>query len=78
MKRSLITLAVIKKIDVQIDLTQPAEELINVISLVLGYFPNQSEEILLSLDQSIGEALATIQRNEKKQDEQPEVIAKED
>lgn len=74
----MITLAIIKKIDVQIDLTQPAEELINVISIVLGYFPNQSEEILLSVDQSIGEALSTIQRNEKKQDEHPEVIAKED
>lgn len=58
-------MAIIKKIDVQIDLTQPTEELINVISIVLGYFPQQSEQILLSLDQSVGEALSSLQRNEE-------------
>lgn len=71
-------MAIIKKVDVQIDLTQPAEELINVISIVLGYFPQQSEQILLSLDQSVGEALSTLQRNEKSivktQDEESEVL----
>ncbi|MGG0821517.1 hypothetical protein ABE099_01470 [Paenibacillus turicensis] len=58
-------MAIIKKIDVQIDLTQPAEELINVISIVLGYFPQQSEQILLFLDQSVGEALLALQRDEE-------------
>jgi hypothetical protein len=63
----LIALAIIKKVDVQIDLTQPAEEIINVISLVLGYFPQQSEEILLALDQAVGESLALIQKNREKE-----------
>ena len=71
-------MAIIKKVDVQIDLTQPAEELINVISLVLGYVPQEIEQILLSIDQSIGEALSTIERNEKSnvktQDEEAEVL----
>jgi hypothetical protein len=60
-------MAIIKKVDVQIDLTQPTEEIVNVISLVLGYYPQQAEEILFALDQAVGESLALIQKNREKE-----------
>jgi mevalonate kinase len=61
-------LAIIKKVEIQIDLTQPTEEIVNVISLVLGYFPQQSEEILLALDQAVGESLALIEKNKREKE----------
>lgn len=63
-------MAIIKKVDIQIDLTQPTKEIVNVISLVLGYFPQQAEEILLALDQAVGESLAEIEKSKREKEQE--------
>lgn len=54
----------VKKVELSIDLTRPAEELIETIIQVLSYYPGAQLGILQRVDQTIGEMLAAMQPTE--------------
>ncbi|QUL57584.1 hypothetical protein KDC22_14535 [Paenibacillus tritici] len=54
----------VKKVELSIDLTRPAEELIETIIQVLSYYPGAQLGILQRVDQTIGEMLAAMQPKE--------------
>ncbi|MDT3426056.1 hypothetical protein J2Z22_001576 [Paenibacillus forsythiae] len=54
------------RIDISIDLANPVNELVDVVSIVMNSFPGRQEEILQQLDLKIGEALAEIKRSKAK------------
>jgi hypothetical protein len=65
-------LVVIKKVETAIDLTRPAEELVEVIMVVLSYFPSGQLEILQNVDHRVGEMLAALQQSQKELEETKE------
>ncbi|MEK4452287.1 MULTISPECIES: hypothetical protein [unclassified Paenibacillus] len=52
----------ITNIGVSIDLTQPVQEVVDIISVVLNHHPNRHQEILEAIDIKVCEALADLQR----------------
>ncbi|MNO34242.1 hypothetical protein D3C76_242730 [compost metagenome] len=52
----------ITNIGVSIDLTQPVQEVVDIISVVLNHHPSRHQEILEGIDVKICEALANLQR----------------
>ncbi|MNC10275.1 hypothetical protein D3C75_579140 [compost metagenome] len=65
-------MAVVKRIDLSLDLTRPAEEIIESIIQVLSYYPGAQLEILQKVDQGIGDMLAALQSKTDPQNEVPE------
>ncbi|AIQ70351.1 hypothetical protein [Paenibacillus graminis] len=58
-------MTVVKKIELSIDLTKPADELIETIISVLSFYPGRQHEILEKVDHTVGEMLAAIQPKEE-------------
>jgi hypothetical protein len=56
-------LVVVKRIDSSIDLTRPAEEIIDTIIMVLSFYSGRQQEILQQVDHTVGEMLAAMQPN---------------
>jgi hypothetical protein len=54
-------LVIIKKLELALDLTRPAEELVEVIITVLEFYPGRQLEILQQVDHRVGEMLAAFQ-----------------
>lgn len=65
-------MAAIKKIEMAIDLTRPAEELVETILVVLSYFPSGQLEIIQNVDYRVGEMLAALQQSQKELEETKE------
>lgn len=57
-------MVVVKKVELSIDLTRPADELIESIISVLSFFPGRQKEILQQVDHTVGEMLAAMQSKE--------------
>ncbi|MCL6605624.1 MAG: hypothetical protein K6T94_22400 [Paenibacillus sp.] len=57
-------MAVVKKIELSLDLTRPTDEIVESIVAVLSYFPGRQLEILQQVDHRVGEMLATLQPKE--------------
>lgn len=55
-------MVVIKKLELSLDLTRPAEELIETIITLLEFFPGRQLEILQQVDHRVGEMLAALQQ----------------
>ncbi|WP_342428560.1 hypothetical protein [Paenibacillus sp. FSL L8-0158] len=53
-------------LDIQLDLTRPIEDLTEIISAVIASQPARRKEILKGLDIAIGDALAEIQAQKKR------------
>ncbi|MEK3699369.1 hypothetical protein NYE33_20565 [Paenibacillus sp. FSL R10-2199] len=62
-------MVVVKKVELSIDLTRPAEELVDSIISVLSFFPGRQQEILQQVDHTVGDMLAAMQ---PKEDTEPE------
>lgn len=58
-------MVLVKKVELSIDLTRPAEELIESIISVLSFFPGRQQEILQQVDQTVGDMLAALQSKEE-------------
>ncbi|WP_339243118.1 hypothetical protein MKX40_17810 [Paenibacillus sp. FSL R5-0517] len=54
-------------LQVELDLNNPVEELTQVITSVLSSHPQNQKEILTALDLEIGNALATVEIKEQKE-----------
>lgn len=61
-------MARVTTVNVSIDLSQPVPELVDIISLVINSHPGQQIEILKQLDQHIGEAIATQELEQQKEE----------
>ncbi|GGF72768.1 hypothetical protein GCM10010912_17480 [Paenibacillus albidus] len=59
----------IKKIELSIDLTRPAEEITEAIITVMEFFPGRQLEILEKVDQRIGEMLVALSPKEQTAEE---------
>ncbi|MEK4189968.1 hypothetical protein [Paenibacillus sp. FSL L8-0494] len=57
-------MVIIKKLELALDLTRPAEELIEAIITVLEFYPGRQLEILQQVDHRVGEMLGTLQPTE--------------
>ncbi|MOA48321.1 hypothetical protein D3C78_1710500 [compost metagenome] len=57
-------MVIIKKIELSIDLTRPAEELTEAIITTMEFFPGRQLEILQQVDHRVGEMLAALQPKE--------------
>lgn len=57
-------MVVVKRIDSSIDLTRPAEEIIDTIIMVLSFYSGRQQEILQQVDHTVGEMLAAMQPKE--------------
>jgi hypothetical protein len=68
-ERRKASLVVIKKVEMAIDLTRPAEEIVGTILVVLSYFPSGQLEILQNVDHRVGEMLAALQQPQKESEE---------
>ncbi|MFD3257416.1 hypothetical protein ACE3MQ_02265 [Paenibacillus lentus] len=47
-------MAMVRRIDVSLDLAYPVEEIIDVISLIINSHPGQQLSILWAIDQHVG------------------------
>ncbi|ASA20958.1 hypothetical protein [Paenibacillus donghaensis] len=54
-------MVVIKKLELSIDLTRPAEEITEAIITIMEFFPGRQLGILQQVDQNIGDMLAAVQ-----------------
>ncbi|MEK8215491.1 hypothetical protein [Paenibacillus sp. FSL L8-0463] len=53
-------MVVIKKLELSIDLTRPAEEITEAIITIMEFFPGRQLGILQQVDQRIGDMLAAV------------------
>lgn len=60
----------IKKLELSIDLTRPAEEITETIITIMEFFPGRQLGILQQVDQNIGDMLAAIQPKEQSEPEE--------
>ncbi|MEK3735724.1 hypothetical protein NYE47_00990 [Paenibacillus sp. FSL H7-0941] len=51
-------MVIIKKLELELDLTRPADEIVEAIITVLEFYPGRQLEILQQVDHRIGEMLA--------------------
>ncbi|OZQ66052.1 hypothetical protein CA600_12390 [Paenibacillus sp. VTT E-133280] len=65
-------MVIIKKLELALDLTRPAEELVEAIITVLEFYPGRQIEILQQVDHRVGEMLAASQRSQKESEEKDE------
>ncbi|MEK4141816.1 hypothetical protein NST48_12755 [Paenibacillus sp. FSL M7-0547] len=54
-------MVIIKKLELALDLTRPAEELVEAIITVLEFYPGRQFEILQQVDHKVGEMLGALQ-----------------
>ncbi|OMC73023.1 hypothetical protein BK121_08935 [Paenibacillus odorifer] len=54
-------MVIIKKLELVLDLTKPAEELTEAIITVLEFYPGRQLEILQQVDHRVGEMLGALQ-----------------
>lgn len=57
-------MVIIKRLELALDLTRPAEELTEAIITVLEFFPGRQLEILQQVDHRVGEMLGALQPKE--------------
>ncbi|MBO2942822.1 hypothetical protein JJQ72_02330 [Paenibacillus sp. F411] len=62
-------MAIVTRIDVSLDLNQPVREIADVISLIINSHPGQQLAILKQVDEEIGAALAKLEREAVKDDQ---------
>ncbi|MBQ4899370.1 hypothetical protein KB559_11030 [Paenibacillus sp. Marseille-P2973] len=68
-------MAVITKVDVSLDLRQPAQEVCDVITLVLSMHPGREIDILRHIDEEVGMALAQLEKAQEQQADQSDQAA---
>ncbi|MFB6473034.1 hypothetical protein ACFCW7_09310 [Paenibacillus glucanolyticus] len=62
-------MAKVTKVELQIDLSMPVEEIAAVVNIMLDAHPGRQIEILEAVDHAIGEALAKLQASDKSETE---------
>lgn len=62
-------MAKVTKVELQIDLFAPVEEIAAVVNIMLDAHPGRQIEILEAVDHAIGEALAKLQASDKSETE---------
>lgn len=62
-------MVVIKKLELSLELTRPAEEITETIITLLEFFPGRQLEILQQVDHRVGEMLAALQPKENPESE---------
>ncbi|MEK4196127.1 hypothetical protein NYE59_23820 [Paenibacillus sp. FSL L8-0323] len=62
-------MVIIKKLELALDLTRPAEELVEAIITVLEFYPGRQLEILQQVDHRVGEMLAALQKPQQEPEE---------
>ncbi|MFF2016205.1 hypothetical protein [Paenibacillus sp. NPDC058177] len=67
----------ITSIGVSIDLTQPVQEVVDIISIVLNHHPKRHQEILEAIDVKVCEALANLQKDKEPPVEETETKTEE-
>lgn len=63
-------MAKVTKVELQIDLSMPVEEIAAVVNIMLDAHPGRQIEILEAVDHEIGEALAKLQKSDKSENEE--------
>lgn len=63
-------MAKVTKVELQIDLSMPVEEIAAVVNIMLDSHPGRQIEILEAIDHAIGEALAKLQKSDKSDNEE--------
>ncbi|WP_405176366.1 hypothetical protein MHI27_12045 [Paenibacillus sp. FSL H8-0261] len=58
-------MVIIKKIELSIDLTRPADELTEAIITTMEFFPGRQLEILQQVDHRVGEMFAALKQKEE-------------
>lgn len=61
-------MAKVTKVELQIDLSAPVEEIAAVVNIMLDAHPGRQIEILEAVDLAIGEALAKLQSSDKQEE----------
>jgi len=67
----------ITNIGVSIDLTQPVQEVVDIISVILNHHPSRHQEILEAIDIKVCEALADLQKLKEPLPEETETTTEE-
>lgn len=62
-------MAKVTKVELQLDLSAPVEEIAAVVNIMLDAHPGRQIEILEAVDHAIGEALAKLQASDKSETE---------
>lgn len=65
-------MARVTRIDVSIDLSQPVQELADIISIVINTHPGQQLNILRAIDQCVGDAMAALEKAQQPAQENKE------
>ncbi|MGG3278780.1 hypothetical protein [Paenibacillus solani] len=65
-------MAKVTKVELQLDLSVPVEEISAVVNIMLDAYPGREIEILQAVDHGIGEALAKLQASEKSEKDKTE------
>lgn len=65
MKEGVTTWQLLRKSTVSLDVTQPAQEVASVITLILGMYPGREIEILWQIEEGGGSALARLEHGER-------------
>lgn len=61
-------MAKVTKVELQIDLSAPVEEIAAVVNIMLNAHPGRQIDILEAVDHAIGEALAKLQASDKQEE----------
>lgn len=61
-------MAKVTKVELQLDLSAPVEEIAAVVNIMLDAHPGRQIEILEAVDHAIGEALAKLQSSDKQEE----------
>ncbi|ETT33261.1 hypothetical protein [Paenibacillus sp. FSL R5-808] len=61
-------MAKVTKVELQIDLSAPVEEIAAVVNIMLDAHPGRQIDILEAVDHAIGEALAKLQAFDKQEE----------
>lgn len=67
-RKEVLPLAKVTKLDISIDLAQPVQEVVDVISIVI--YPGRQQELLKQIDLKVSEALVKFQKVESARFEQ--------
>ncbi|KOP64350.1 hypothetical protein AMS62_03070 [Bacillus sp. FJAT-18019] len=63
-------MAKVTKLELQLDLSAPVEEIAAVVNIMLDAYPGRQIEILEAVDHGIGEVLAKLQKSDKSENEE--------
>lgn len=61
-------MAKVTKVELQLDLSTPVEEIAAVVNIMLDAHPGRQIEMLEAVDHAIGEALAKLQSSDKQEE----------